>query len=107
MYNAAIPMSDYALSIGLSRAQATQITASLNIGPAVGRPFIGVDRDRLGRIEITGILTLMNDLYYLVIWLPWASFDVTVFLAVVSGAIFGVFSFTSNTPQIFVSAIWR
>lgn len=49
----------HCLSIGLSRAQATQITAFLNLGTAFGRPFIGVASDRLGRIEIAGVLTLV------------------------------------------------
>jgi nitrate/nitrite transporter NarK len=84
-------LSDYATSIRLSRAQATQITAFLNLGTACGRPFIGVASDRLGRIEITGVLTLVCGLGCLVIWLPSASFSVIAFFALISGAILGVF----------------
>ena len=40
--------SDYAISIGLSQAQATQVTAFLNPSTALGRPFIGAVSDRFG-----------------------------------------------------------
>ena len=33
-------LSDFSISIGLSRQQATQVTAFLNMGTAVGRPFM-------------------------------------------------------------------
>lgn len=82
-------LSDYAISIRLSRAQATQITAFLNLGTACGRPFIGVASDRLGRIEIAGVLTLVCGLGCLVIWLSSASFGVTVFFALISGPFWG------------------
>jgi MFS family permease len=98
-------LSDYALSIGLSRAQATQITAFLNLGTACGRPFIGVASDRLGRIEIAGVLTLVCGLCCLVIWLPSASFGVTVFFALISGAILGVFWVVSAIPNFSVRHI--
>lgn len=84
-------LSDYAISIGLSRAQATQITAFLNLGTACGRPFIGIASDRLGSIGIAGVPTLVCDLGCLVLWLPSASFGVTVFFALISGAVLGAF----------------
>jgi len=83
------PLSDYAISIRLSRAQAAQISAFLNLGTACGRPFIGVASDLLGRIETAGVLTLFCGLGCLVIWLPSASFGVTVFFSLISGAILG------------------
>lgn len=84
-------LSDYAISIGLSRDQAFQITAYLNLGTAVGRPVIGTISDRYGRIEIAGLLTLVCGLCCFVLWLPFQSFAVTVVFAIVSGAILGVF----------------
>ena len=97
-------LSDYALSIGLSRAQATQVTAFLNLGTAFGRPLIGVASDRFGRIEIAGVLTLICGLCCFVIWLPAASFGVTVFFAFVSGTILGVFWVVSPTVSMSLSA---
>lgn len=84
-------LSDFALSIELSREQATQITAFLNMGTAVGRPFIGVASDRLGRFEIASGLTLFCGVCCLGIWIPAASLGVTVLFAIISGAILGVF----------------
>lgn len=80
-------LSDYAISIRLSRAQATQITTFLNLGTACGRPFIGIASDRLGSIGFAGVPTLVCDLGCLVLWLPSASFGVTVFFALISGAV--------------------
>jgi hypothetical protein len=81
-------LSDYAISTRLSRAQATQITAYLDLGTACRRPFIGVTNGRHSRIKIAGVLTLVCGLGCLVIWLPSASFGVTVF-ALINGAILG------------------
>jgi len=81
-------LSDHAISIRLSRAQATQITAYLNLSTACRRPFIGVANDRPSRTEVAGVLTLVCGLGCLAIWLPSASFGVTVF-ALISGTILG------------------
>ncbi|KAG9388003.1 MFS transporter protein [Pyrenophora tritici-repentis] len=44
-------LSDFALSIGLSQSQATDMIGLLNIGTAVGRPIIGIISDRWSRID--------------------------------------------------------
>ncbi|KAL9118657.1 MAG: hypothetical protein Q9187_004794 [Circinaria calcarea] len=84
-------MSDYAISIGLSRDQSVQITAYLNLGTALGRPVIGFISDRYGRIEIAGLLTVGCGLCCFILWLPFQSFAVTVAFAIINGAILGVF----------------
>ncbi|KIW75119.1 hypothetical protein Z517_11891 [Fonsecaea pedrosoi CBS 271.37] len=84
-------LSDFSLSIGLSRQQATQVTAFLNMGTALGRPCIGVASDRFGRFGVATSLTLICGLACLVIWIPATSFGVTVFFGILSGAILGVF----------------
>ncbi|EXJ57509.1 hypothetical protein A1O7_07857 [Cladophialophora yegresii CBS 114405] len=84
-------LSDFSLSIGLSRQQATQVTAFLNMGTAIGRPFIGVASDRFGRFGVATSLTLLCGLSCLAIWIPATSFGVTVFFGILSGAILGVF----------------
>ncbi|KAK9238784.1 major facilitator superfamily domain-containing protein [Lipomyces kononenkoae] len=87
-------LSDFALSIGLSHSQATDIVGLLNIGTAVGRPIIGIWSDRYSRIDVAGLLTLLCGLCCFAFWLPSTSFGLTVFFALVIGAILGVFWLT-------------
>ncbi|KIW28151.1 uncharacterized protein PV07_07833 [Cladophialophora immunda] len=87
-------LSDFSLFIGLSRQQATQVTAFLNMGTALGRPFIGVASDRFGRFGVATSLTFVCGLSCLVIWIPATSFGVTVFFGILSGGILGVFWMT-------------
>ena len=84
-------LSDFAKTIGLSSSQAVQVTALLNLGTALGRPFIGVASDRFGRFEVAAGLTLFCGLCCFVIWIPATSFGVTVLFGMISGAILGVF----------------
>lgn len=94
-------LPDFALSIGLSRAQATDAITFLNLGTALGRPLIGYLSDHYGRIKIPAILTLTCGISCFAIWLPAKSFGVTVLFALFSGAILGVFwvaSISSPSP---------
>ena len=89
-------LSDFALSIGISRSQATDIIGLLNVGTAVGRPFIGILSDRWSRIDTAGALTLLCGLSCLAFWLPATSYGLTVFFAILCGAILGVFWMVSD-----------
>lgn len=91
-------LPDFALSIGLSRAQATDAITFLNLGTAVGRPFIGALSDRFGRIKVPALLTLMCGISCFAIWLPANSFGPTILFALISGAILGVFWAASIAP---------
>jgi predicted MFS family arabinose efflux permease len=84
-------LSDFALSISLSRAQATDIIGLLNVGTAVGRPIIGILSDRWSRIDTAGTLTLICGLSCFAFWIPATSYGLTVFFAILCGAILGVF----------------
>jgi predicted MFS family arabinose efflux permease len=84
-------LSDFALSIGLSRAQATDIIGLLNVGTAVGRPIIGILSDRWSRIDTAGALTLICGLSCFAFWIPATSYGLTVFFSILCGAILGVF----------------
>jgi hypothetical protein len=92
-------LSDFALSIGLSRAQATDIIGLLNVGTAVGRPIIGIASDRWSRIDTAGALTLLCGLSCFAFWLPATYYGLTVFFAILCGAILGVFWMVSVLPQ--------
>lgn len=47
-------LSDFAVSIWLSRPQADQLIAFMNLGTAIGRPWVGLASDRFGTIEVVG-----------------------------------------------------
>lgn len=89
-------LSDFAHSTGLSTEQGTQIIALLNLGTALGRPFIGVASDKYGRFEVASGLTLFCGLCCIAIWIPASTFGVTVLFAIISGAILGVFWVVSH-----------
>ncbi|KAI9801958.1 MAG: hypothetical protein M1825_003013 [Sarcosagium campestre] len=93
-------LPDFALSIGLSRAHATDAIIVLNLGTAVGRPFIGALSDHYGRIRVAGLLTLACGIACFAIWLPASSFAVTILFALISGAILGVFWVVSIDPTL-------
>ncbi|KAF1938246.1 MFS general substrate transporter [Clathrospora elynae] len=98
-------LSDFALSIGLSRAQATDMIGLLNVGTAVGRPIIGMFSDRWSRIDTAGILTLLCGLSCFAFWVPATSYGLTVFFVIICGAIVGVFWMTIGPLCVEVAGI--
>ncbi|KAF2802899.1 MFS general substrate transporter [Mytilinidion resinicola] len=84
-------MSNFASSIGLDESQAATITALLNLGTALGRPFIGVISDYCGRIESAGFITLLCAISVFTIWIPATSYGVTILFVIVNSGILGVF----------------
>lgn len=84
-------LADFALSLGLTRAQATDVIGLLNVGTAVGRPVIGIFSDRWSRIDVAGGLTLVCGLSCFALWLPATSFGLTLSFAIICGAVVGVF----------------
>lgn len=84
-------LSDFALSIRLDYTQAASVAAFLNLGTAIGRPLIGISSDKYGRMEVAGILTFVCGVSCFAVWLPATSYGMTVFFAVISGAILGVY----------------
>ena len=91
-------LPDFALSIGLSRAQATDSITFLKLGTAIGRPLIGSLSDYYGRIKVPAFLTLTCGISCFAIWLPANSFGATVLFALFSGVILDVFWVTSISP---------
>lgn len=92
-------LPDFAISIGLSRQQATQVNALLNMGTAIGRPLIGVASDRFGRFGVATTLTLVCGICCLVLWIPASSYAVTLIFGILSGAILGVFWMVSDPTR--------
>ena len=89
-------LPDFSRSIGLDSSQAANIAAFLNLGTAIGRPFVGIMSDRYGRLEIAGVLTLFSGLTCFVIWIPARSYAVTIVFAILNGAVLGVFWVVSS-----------
>ena len=88
-------VSDYAVQIaGLSQAQASVLTAVLNLGTGVGRPLIGLASDRFGRIEVAAVLTLSCAVSVFAIWIPADDYGVLIFFALLAGAILGTYWMT-------------
>ncbi|ELR02391.1 hypothetical protein GMDG_05449 [Pseudogymnoascus destructans 20631-21] len=50
-------LSDFAQAIGMSPHRAADITGLVNVGTALGRPFVGALSDRWGRVEVAGVVT--------------------------------------------------
>ncbi|KAK9322180.1 major facilitator superfamily domain-containing protein [Lipomyces orientalis] len=98
-------LPDFAMSIGLSRAQATDIVGFLNIGTAVGRPIFGIWSDRYSRIDVAGLLTLICGLCCFAFWLPATTYGLTVFFALVIGGIVGVFWMTIGPVCVEVAGL--
>ncbi|KAI4607802.1 hypothetical protein J4E83_009344 [Alternaria metachromatica] len=98
-------LSDFALSIGLSRPQATDIIGLLNVGTAIGRPIIGILSDQWSRIDTAGALTLLCGVSCFAFWLPATSYALTVFFAILCGAIVGVFWMTIGPLCVEVAGI--
>ncbi|KAK4993395.1 hypothetical protein LTR66_006009 [Elasticomyces elasticus] len=87
-------LSDFGLSIALSQSQASALTAFLNLGTAVGRPFVGVASDYFGRIKVACLLTFACGILIFAIWIPATNYGVTILFSVLSGAILGTFWMT-------------
>lgn len=84
-------LSDFALSIGLSSQQATNLVGLLNIGTAIGRPMLGFVSDKLNRFDVTAGLTFICGLSCFAFWIPTQSYGLLMFFGIISGAVLGVF----------------
>jgi predicted MFS family arabinose efflux permease len=89
-------LPDFSASIGLSTSQAAAISY-LNLGIALGRPMAGFVTDKLGRIEVAGVLTAFCGVLCFAIWIPAKSYGVTISFAIFSGAVVGVFWMVSSS----------
>jgi MFS family permease len=102
-------LSDFSASIGLSKTNAAAISAFLNLGTAVGRPFTGWISDRCGRIKVAGICTFFCGFLCFAVWIPATSYGVTTLFAILSGAVVGVFwmvNFFPKSFQLFLT-LWK
>lgn len=92
-------LGDFAIAIGLSRSQSTTIIGVLNIGTAVGRPIIGIWSDKFRRVDVAAMLTVLSGVSCFAFWLPAMAYGLTIFFALLIGAILGVFWMVGFLPQ--------
>ena len=82
-------IANYASSVGLTSAQASLVSALLNLGQAAGRPAIGYFSDSVGRINMAVVSAGLSGIFALLIWTFSKSFGLLVFYALVGGAFAG------------------
>lgn len=84
-------LANFALSVGLSPHQGSIVSALLNLGQGLGRPFVGMFSDRLGRINVATFLTFLCGLFCFVIWIFARSMGVLCFFAIIVGTVAGTY----------------
>lgn len=84
-------LANYANSIGLGASQAALISAILNLGQGLGRPFVGYFSDTTGRINMSALMTLICAIFALAIWINAHVYGVLIFFALVCGTVAGTF----------------
>lgn len=84
-------LPNYAHTIGLTSTQGSIVGAILNLGQAMGRPWIGYYSDAFGRLNMAATMTLLAGLFSLVIWVFATSFGVLIFFAIIGGSVAGTF----------------
>jgi MFS family permease len=91
----AFSVSAQAISVGLSPAQASLLTSLYNLGQAIGRPLIGLNADRFGRINVSLFATILSAVLGFAFWMPspyvGSKMGLLVFFYIVSGTVTGVF----------------
>lgn len=98
-------MSAFAKSIGLSDTQASAMTAILNAGTAVGRPALGFLSDKVGRMEIATVATIITAVSIFALWLPSQNFALTIVFSIISGATIGTFWMTISPLCVEVAGL--
>ncbi|CEP63352.1 MCT family MFS transporter LALA0_S08e00452g [Lachancea lanzarotensis] len=83
-------LSPYAVARGLSPHQASILTTCLNAAQTCGRPMIGFMGDRIGRINITIILTAVLTIFLFAFWLTARSFLQLLMFSICVGSCVGV-----------------
>ncbi|KAL4862709.1 hypothetical protein BDV12DRAFT_39409 [Aspergillus spectabilis] len=84
-------IANFALSVGLSAHQSSTISALLNLGQGLGRPFVGMFSDKLGRINVSVFLTFLCGAFCLLIWIFARSMGLVSFFAILVGTVAGTY----------------
>lgn len=83
-------ISPYGVAKGLSARQASLLTTTLNAAQCFGRPSMGFLGDKIGRMNVTVILTTCLTIFMFAFWLNCQGFLELLFFAICVGSCVGV-----------------
>ena len=83
-------LASYAVARGMTAHQGSSLTAILNGAQVVGRPVMGLLGDRVGRANITIILTMVITIYLFVFWILAHTYVQLIFFSIMIGSCIGV-----------------
>ncbi|TDZ75028.1 putative transporter MCH2 [Colletotrichum trifolii] len=81
-------LADYAQTVGFDASQGSIVSAMFNLSQGIGRPVIGLISDRVGRINVAGLGTLVASLASFFVWV----FAGQYFPGTIIYALFGAFA---------------
>ncbi|KAK3397712.1 MFS general substrate transporter [Sordaria brevicollis] len=83
-------IADYALQAGFTSEQASLASAMFNLSQALGRPAIGLLSDRLGRMNVAGIGTLIASVVAFFLWIFAGKYYAGLIIYALFGAVAGI-----------------
>ncbi|KAH8883981.1 MFS general substrate transporter [Thozetella sp. PMI_491] len=81
-------LADYASQVGFTPSQGSIVSAMFNLSQGVGRPIIGLVSDKIGRMNVAGLSTLVAGLAAFFIWI----FAGKSYAGLIIYALFGMFA---------------
>lgn len=81
-------LTDYAQVVGFAASQGSLVSAIFNLSQGLGRPIIGLVSDRVGRLNIAGLGTLVAGLAAYFLWI----FAGKAYPGLIIYAVFGMFA---------------
>lgn len=90
-------MAAYSTLVGLTSHAASTVTALLNAGQVLGRPSIGLVADRVGRNNLSAIVSLLISILLLAFWINATTFPAIIVFAIILGLFIGIGSVMSQS----------
>lgn len=84
-------LGNYGRTLGLNQTQSGIVITMVNLGTGIGRMFIGVISDRLGRMTVSGSCAGLSGILVFAWWVNAEDYGALLSYALVSGMIFGVY----------------
>ena len=76
-------------SIGLSSRQGSILAALVNMGMAIGRPFVGFLSDKLGRVKVVALATILAGVLCFCLWTTGKTYSILLAFSVLGGTVVG------------------